>query len=95
MQVFYCFDFLFFFKFFLKFFFFFLAVSELAMTALHGYNGYTLFAWMYGYCLGGFQYALPILVLERLRAKNFARAWSFVEGIRFLPVLLGVPIAGK
>ncbi|KAK2716431.1 monocarboxylate transporter 2-like isoform X2 [Artemia franciscana] len=71
-----------------------IAVSELAMTALHGYNGYTLFAWMYGYCLGGFQYALPILVLERLRAKNFARAWSFVEGVRFLPVLLGVPIAG-
>lgn len=31
---------------------------------------------------------------ERVRARNFARAWSFVQCAQALPILAGVPFAG-
>ena len=30
----------------------------------------------------------------RIRAKHFPRGWSFVQGARCLPILIGVPITG-
>ena len=30
----------------------------------------------------------------RIRAKNFPRGWSFVQGARFFPILVGVPLTG-
>ena len=32
--------------------------------------------------------------ISRIRAKNFPRGWSFVQGARCVPILLGVPATG-
>ena len=67
----------------------------LALAAVDGYHGYVLFAWIYGFCLGGYQYALHQYTLDRVRARQFARGWAFVLAARALPTLFGVPIAGN
>lgn len=69
-------------------------LSLLALATVNGYHGYVLFAWFYGFCLGGYQYALHQYTLDRVRARQFARGWSLVLAVRALPTLFGVPIAG-
>lgn len=73
---------------------FMISASLLAFTALHQYHGYLLFVWIYGVFLGGYQYALKMFTLEKVRARNFAKAWSFVQWSQSLPILVGVPLAG-
>ncbi|XP_077541425.1 monocarboxylate transporter 10-like isoform X2 [Haemaphysalis longicornis] len=73
---------------------FMISVSLLAFTALHQYHGYLLFVWIYGIFLGGYQYSLKMYTLEKVRARNFAKAWSFVQWSQSLPILVGVPLAG-
>ena len=68
--------------------------SILALSSLEGYHGYLLFVWMYGVFLGGFHYVLKVFTFERIRAKHFPRGWSFVQGARALPLLLGLPLTG-
>ena len=34
------------------------------------------------------------LLMARIRAKHFPRGWSFVQGARCLPILVGVPVTG-
>lgn len=72
----------------------FLGVSLLALSAVQGYHGYVLFVWLYGTCLGGYSYSLKMFALERIRGKHFTKAWSFIQGAKSLPVLLGIPITG-
>ena len=67
----------------------------MALATVNGYHGYVLFAWLYGFCLGGYHYALHQYTLDRVRARQFARGWSLVLAIRALPTLFGVPIAGR
>ena len=69
-------------------------LSLLALATVNGYHGYVLFAWLYGFCLGGYQYAVHQYTLDRVRARQFARGWSLVLAVRSLPTLFGVPIAG-
>lgn len=69
-------------------------LSLLALATVNGYHGYVLFAWLYGFCLGGYQYAVHQYTLDRVRARQFARGWSLVLAVRALPTLFGVPIAG-
>jgi len=69
-------------------------ISILALSSVQGYHGYLLFVWMYGIFMGGFQYVLKMYTFEKIRAKHFPRGWSFVQGARFLPILLGVPLTG-
>lgn len=71
-----------------------IGVSILALSSLEGYHGYLLFVWMYGVFLGGFHYVLKVFTFERIRAKHFPRGWSFVQGARALPLLLGLPLTG-
>ena len=71
------------------------AASLLALATVKGYHGYIFFACIYGFCLGGYQYALHQYTLDRIRARQFARAWAFVLAAKAVPVLLGVPIAGS
>jgi hypothetical protein len=66
----------------------------LALASVTSYQGYALFAWMYGFCLGGYQYALHQYTLDRVRARQFARGWSLVLAVRALPALFGIPITG-
>lgn len=69
-------------------------ISLLALSAVQGYHGYVLFAWLYGICLGGFTYSLKMFTLERIRSRHFTKAWGFVQGAKSVPVLIGIPITG-
>lgn len=73
---------------------YFSGISLLTLTAVQSYHGYILFTWLYGICLGGFSYSLKMLTLEHIRARHFTKAWSFVEGAKSIPLLIGIPITG-
>ena len=65
------------------------AVSLLALTQVQGYHGYFLFVWLYGLFLGGFHLTLAVFTFDKVRVKNFSRAWGFVQGVKALPLLFG------
>ena len=64
----------------------------LALVSVQGYHGYLLFVWMYGLFMGGHEVALRVYCYERLKIKQYARGWGFVQGIRGIPYLVGLPI---
>jgi len=68
--------------------------SLLTLTAVEGYYGYLLFVLLYGFFLGGYHYILKIYTYECIRAKHFPRAWSFVQGSKCVPIMLGIPVTG-
>lgn len=71
-------------------------VSILALTTVRGdRQGYVMFAWVYGMFCGGYHYSLKMYTYERVRARNFARTWGFVQCSQAIPIALGVPISGK
>ena len=51
------------------------------------------FVWVYGLSLGGYSYTLKMFVYQKVRARNFARAWGYLRCVQALPHLLGVPLA--
>ena len=57
-------------------------------------SSFSLFSWIYGFGLGAYHYALKMFVYQRVRARNFARAWSFVQASQAIPLLCGIPLAG-
>ncbi|XP_022166266.1 monocarboxylate transporter 10 isoform X2 [Myzus persicae] len=70
-------------------------VSILALTTVRGdRQGYVMFAWVYGMFCGGYHYSLKMYTYERVRARNFARTWGFVQCSQAIPIALGVPISG-
>jgi len=72
---------------------FMISASILAFTTLKDYSGYLLFTWIYGFFLGGYMYSLKMFVYEKVRSRNFNRAWGYVQSIQSIPVLVGVPIS--
>ena len=66
-------------------------LSIIALVSVEGYHGYLLFVWIYGIFLGGYQFSLKVYTLEKVRVRQFPRGWGFVQGIKFLPILLGIP----
>ncbi|XP_011868638.1 PREDICTED: uncharacterized protein LOC105562418 isoform X1 [Vollenhovia emeryi] len=67
----------------------------LALTAVQGnYHGYVMFAWIYGIFCGGYHYSLKMYTYERVRARNFAKTWGFVQCSQAIPIAIGVPISG-
>ena len=64
------------------------------LIKVRGHSGYLIFVWVYGIFLGGHQYALKMYLFEKVRARNFANAWGFVQFSQGLSILLGVPITG-
>lgn len=66
----------------------------LALTSVEGYNAYVIFVWVYGVFLGGYHYSLKMYVYEKVRARNFARAWGFIQFSQSIPNGLGIPISG-
>ncbi|EFN74353.1 Monocarboxylate transporter 10 [Camponotus floridanus] len=67
----------------------------LALTAVQGnYHGYVIFAWIYGIFCGGYHYSLKMYTYERVRARNFAKTWGFVQCSQAIPIAIGVPISG-
>ena len=69
-------------------------ISVLAFTSVEGSNGYLIFTWIFGIFSGGYQYSLKMFVFEKVRARNFARAWGILQMSQSIPIFLGVPIAG-
>ena len=59
------------------------------------YNGYHIFVWIYGMSHGGYVYAFKMYVFEKVRARNFARAWGFAQMAMALPTLIGIPAASE
>jgi hypothetical protein len=47
-----------------------------------------------GIFIGGYHYSLKMFTFEKVRARNFARAWGFVQFSQAIPIALGVPLAG-
>lgn len=67
----------------------------LALTTVHGnYNAYVMFTWIYGIFCGGYHYSLKMYTYERVRARNFAKTWGFVQCSQAIPIAIGVPISG-
>ncbi|XP_076371805.1 monocarboxylate transporter 10-like isoform X2 [Tachypleus tridentatus] len=73
---------------------FMISASLLAFTALEEYQGYVLFVWIYGLFYGGYNYSLKMYTYEKVRARNFARAWGFVQWSQAIPFAIGVPVTG-
>ncbi|CRL04860.1 CLUMA_CG017913, isoform A [Clunio marinus] len=70
-------------------------LAMLVLTAVDGnYQAYLLFVWIYGIFVGGYHYSLKMFTFEKVRARNFARAWGFVQFSQALPIAFGVPLAG-
>ena len=70
-------------------------LSILAFTAVQGYNGYVVFVWIFGIFSGGYHYSLKMYIYEKVRARNFARAWGFAQFSMSVPNIIGVPISGQ
>ncbi|XP_016956698.3 monocarboxylate transporter 12 [Drosophila biarmipes] len=52
------------------------ALAILFLSFVMGYTGLCILSWLYGIGLGGFQYSLKILALERIKLKHFSKAWG-------------------
>ena len=59
------------------------------------YNGYHIFVWIYGVSHGGYVYAFKMYIFEKVRARNFARAWGFAQMAMAIPTLVGIPAASE
>ncbi|KAJ8977598.1 hypothetical protein NQ317_018366 [Molorchus minor] len=47
-----------------------------------------------GIFCGGYHYSLKMYTYERVRARNFARTWGFVQCSQAIPIVIGVPFSG-
>ena len=70
-------------------------ITVLAFAAVDGFRGYVVFVWCFGVFSGGFMYSLKMYIYEKVRARNFSRAWGFAQFSMALPTLFGVTISGK
>ena len=71
------------------------ATSHLSLTeTVQGYYGYVTFVWVYGIFIGGYSYTLKMYVYQKVRARNFAKAWGYVQCSQALPNMFGIPLAG-
>ena len=44
--------------------------------------------------MGGYSYSLKMYVYQKVRARNFAKAWGYVQCSQALPNMFGIPLAG-
>lgn len=72
-----------------------MSISLIAFTSFDDYQGYVLFVWIYGFFFGGYCYSIKMFVLEKVRARNFNRAWSLLQASQSLPIFVGVPITSE
>lgn len=70
-------------------------ISIMALIAANGHNGLAIFVWVYGFSLGAYSYSLKVYTYERVRARHFARAWSFVQWSQSVPILVSIPLTGN
>lgn len=48
-----------------------------------------------GIFCGGYHYSLKMYTYERVRSRNFARTWGFVQCSQAVPIAIGVPLSGN
>lgn len=72
-----------------------MSISLIAFTTFHDYQGYVLFVWIYGFFYGGYCYSIKMFLLEKVRARNLNRAWSFLQASMSLPTFVGLPITSE
>ena len=70
------------------------SISLLFLTTVESYNGYVIFVWLYGISVAGYHYSLKMFVYQKVRARNFSRAWGFIQCSQSLPTMFGIPLAG-
>ena len=70
-------------------------ITVLAFAAVDGFRGYVVFVWCFGVFSGGYTYSLKMYIYEKVRARNFSRAWGFAQFSMALPTLFGVTISGN
>ena len=70
-------------------------VSTLLFSLAHHFDGYALYAWVYGLCCGGYTYSLRMYTYEQVTIKLAERTAGYVTFVQGLPVLFGVPLARK
>lgn len=46
-----------------------------------------------GFFCGGYHYSLRVYIFERVRARNFSQAWSYVQCSQSIPIVIGVNFA--
>ena len=63
------------------------------LMMFQGYYGYVTFVWVYGIFIGGYNYTLKMFVYQKVRARNFARAWSFTQMAMGLALVIGLPLS--
>ncbi len=54
---------------------------------------FLIFIFLHFY-LGGYHYSLKMYVYEKVRARNFGRAWGFIQFSQSIPNGIGIPISG-
>lgn len=67
----------------------------IAYTVLNDFHDYVLFVWVYGMCYSGYLYSLKLCIFDKVRARNFVRAWSFVMWSQALPSFIGISVICK
>ncbi|CAM1297663.1 Uncharacterised protein g1892 [Pycnogonum litorale] len=69
-----------------------LGLSLIAFSTLQGYHGYVLCVFMYGIFFSGYTYCVKLHLYEKVRARNFSKAWAFLQGSIGIPSFLGIGI---
>ena len=70
-------------------------ITTCLLPLAEGSAGFLLFACVYGLSLGGYQYAIKMYLLERVKSRDFAQVWSLLQGAQSLPLTLGVPLISE
>lgn len=52
------------------------AISILSLSFVVSFRWFCILGWMYGIGFGGFRYAFKILTLDRVKVKQFSKAWG-------------------
>jgi len=66
----------------------------LALANVKEAGGVVTFSWAYGLGLGAYNYNLKVYVYDKIRARMFPRAWSFVQCVHGIALFIGIPVIG-
>lgn len=66
-----------------------LSISGIALVnEKNSFLEYSLI-WTLGFFCGGYHYALKMLTFQKVRSRNFNRAWGYIQFSQSIPVFLG------
>ncbi|XP_067624694.1 uncharacterized protein [Eurosta solidaginis] len=68
------------------------AIAILSLSFVVSYRWFCILGWMYGIGFGGFRYAFKVLALDRIKVKQFSKAWGLIKGVESIPVLISIPL---